>query len=158
MRRLGVGDARAFAELDADIFGHEAWPPGVIEDQLASDRIVAIGVDAELPESNEPRSITPATRKLDAAGMLGLGIEAELLTISVRPSRRREGLASHIITALLESAEGAEACFLEVRASDDGARALYEGLGFVEVGRRRRYYRDDDAVVMRKELGKPSLS
>jgi ribosomal protein S18 acetylase RimI-like enzyme len=41
--------------------------------------------------------------------------------------------------------------FLEVRASNAAARALYASAGFVAVGRRARYYRDpdEDAVVMR---------
>jgi len=143
MRRLGRSDARAFAALDVEIFGDESWPEGVIEDQLAHPRIVAVGVDGE--------------DGLDAAGMLGLGIEAELLTISVRPERRRSGLATAIVTALLDLADGAESCFLEVRASDDGARELYEKLGFRDVGRRRRYYRNDDAIVMRKDFGNTSL-
>lgn len=139
MRRLSAADAPAFAALDREIFGPEAWPEGVIADQLAHERIVAIGIDGD--------------NGLDAAGMLGLGIEAELLTISVRPSRRRQGLATAIVRALLDLAEGAESCFLEVRASDEGARRLYERIGFYEVGRRRHYYRDDDAVVMRKDFG-----
>lgn len=139
MRRLGRSDAGAFAQLDRDVFGAEAWPQSVIEDQLGHDRIVALGVDGD--------------NGLDAAGMLGLGVEAELLTISVHPARRRQGLARTIILGLLEAAEGAEACFLEVRSRDDGARALYEGLGFYEVGRRQHYYRDDDAIVMRRDFG-----
>ena len=44
---------------------------------------------------------------------------------------------------------------LEVRAASAGAIALYEGMGFVLVGRRRRYYRGpvDDALLMRLGLG-----
>lgn len=42
--------------------------------------------------------------------------------------------------------------FLEVRSRSEGARALYEGRGFVPVGLRRRYYRDDDALVMRRDV------
>lgn len=222
MRILGREDAAAFAALDADIFGVEAWPPGIIEEQLVYDRIVAVGIDErDLLDShvqqdgrqteddgrhghhdrrrdqvdggddqvgrhenqvdgrhgkldrmdNADRGASrngqgtgragdtpPGRGRLAAAGMLGLGIEAELLTISVRPEHRRKGLASQIITELLRLADGAEACFLEVRASDDGARSLYEGLGFYEVGRRRGYYRDEDAVVMRKDFGKPDIS
>ncbi|AZN28865.1 GNAT family N-acetyltransferase [Flaviflexus salsibiostraticola] len=138
MRRLGPADAEAFAALDRDIFGPDAWPEGIIADQLAHERIVALGIDGE--------------HGLDAAGMLGLGIEAELLTVSVRPERRRQGLAGAIVRGLLDLAEGAESCFLEVRAADEGAQRLYRELGFYEVGRRHRYYRDDDAVVMRKDL------
>jgi ribosomal-protein-alanine N-acetyltransferase len=45
---------------------------------------------------------------------------------------------------------------LEVRAGRAGAIALYTGLGFVIVGRRRRYYREpvDDALLMRLDLAK----
>jgi ribosomal-protein-alanine N-acetyltransferase len=46
--------------------------------------------------------------------------------------------------------------FLEVRPSNPLAKALYESVGFVEIGRRPRYYpaRDgrEDAVVMVLEL------
>ncbi|MFC2434992.1 MAG: GNAT family N-acetyltransferase, partial [Peptidiphaga sp.] len=48
--------------------------------------------------------------------------------------------------------EGAETVFLEVRSRSEGARALYEGRGFVPVGLRSRYYRDDDALVMRRDV------
>ncbi len=43
---------------------------------------------------------------------------------------------------------------LEVRACSDGARRLYERMGFIEVGRRRGYYETptDDAVLMRLEV------
>ncbi|WP_054953346.1 GNAT family N-acetyltransferase [Flaviflexus massiliensis] len=157
MRLLGPADTEAFAQLDLDIFGVEAWPAGVIAEQLATNRIVAYGVDSTSSSPGEDGTgtvIEGGAGRLDAAAILALGIEAELLTISVRPERRREGLATRLITQLLTHAGKAEACFLEVRASDRGARSLYEGLGFVEVGRRKRYYRDDDAVVMRKELRK----
>ena len=118
-----------------------------------------IGARPEIGQGTGRAGDTPPGRgRLAAAGMLGLGIEAELLTISVRPEHRRKGLASQIITELLRLADGAEACFLEVRASDNGARSLYNGLGFYEVGRRRGYYRDEDAVVMRKDFGKPDIS
>jgi ribosomal-protein-alanine N-acetyltransferase len=43
--------------------------------------------------------------------------------------------------------------FLEVSATNDAARRLYDGAGFVEVGRRPRYYADGtDAVLMQRAL------
>ncbi|WP_431272740.1 hypothetical protein [Dankookia sp. P2] len=43
--------------------------------------------------------------------------------------------------------------FLEVAAGNAAARGLYQGLGFAEVSRRRRYYPDgSDALVMRRDL------
>jgi ribosomal-protein-alanine N-acetyltransferase len=47
--------------------------------------------------------------------------------------------------------------YLEVRASNDHARALYDSRGFVEVGRRKAYYRRpvEDAIVLRRVLEQP---
>jgi ribosomal-protein-alanine acetyltransferase len=73
--------------------------------------------------------------------------EAEILNIAVAPESRRLGVA----TALIESLNVPEA-FLEVRESNDVARALYEKLGFREAGRREDYYDDpvESAIVMRR--------
>jgi ribosomal-protein-alanine N-acetyltransferase len=62
------------------------------------------------------------------------------------------------LTHLLETAaqKSVNVVFLEVRASNQSARALYESAGFNEMGLRRNYYPDasgrEDAVLMGKEL------
>ena len=74
-----------------------------------------------------------------------------LMNISVDPSRRREGIATGLLTALIERIDDPTAQLtLEVRKSNAGAIALYERFGFRAAGRRRRYYQDngEDAVVM----------
>ena len=141
MRVLGPADADAFARLDRDTFGKDAWPPAVIAEQLASERVLAVGVDG------------PAG--LDAGAMIGLGPDAEILTVSVRPHRRREGIARRMLSWLMAEAgkRGSERCYLEVRQGSEGARALYRGLGFRDVGMRPRYYGDEDAAVMVYEYG-----
>ena len=47
---------------------------------------------------------------------------------------------------------GAAVCFLEVRSKNSAAIALYESFGFQKISLRKHYYKDDDAVVMKKEL------
>ena len=90
--------------------------------------------------------------------VLKLGVEtaAELETVAVAMEARRRGLGRRLCCKMQEwcEAQGAGAIELEVRAGNLGAIALYDGLGFVEVGRRRGYYRDpvEDAVLMRLEL------
>ena len=55
------------------------------------------------------------------------------------------------------AAGGAREVFLEVRASDDVARHLYERHGFTAIGLRRNYYPrlGEDALVMRADLTAP---
>jgi ribosomal-protein-alanine N-acetyltransferase len=84
--------------------------------------------------------------------------EAELLAMGVVPERRRGGAGRALVDAACASAwaGGAAAMFLEVRADNAAAQALYEGAGFAAVGRRPGYYADadgaHDAIVMRKGL------
>lgn len=85
----------------------------------------------------------------------GGGGEAEVLTLATRPQARRQGVARQALTAALAKAhaDGVERVFLEVAEDNTAARALYETLGFREVGRRKGYYErghnaSDDALVM----------
>jgi ribosomal-protein-alanine N-acetyltransferase len=81
--------------------------------------------------------------------------EAEILTLAVAPSGRRQGRGRALLEAAFAemAARAAAQVFLEVSTANAAARALYAAAGFVEVGRRRRYYRDGaDALVMRRDL------
>ena len=87
--------------------------------------------------------------------------DAEILTLAVDPAFRRRGLARMLVegAARLAESQGAEALFLEVAEDNPAAIALYAGLGFDQVGRRRAYYarkgRDAvDALVMRRALNR----
>jgi [ribosomal protein S18]-alanine N-acetyltransferase len=82
--------------------------------------------------------------------------EAEVLTLAVAPSVRRQGIATALLRAAAAEmkARGATRLFLEVATGNAAALALYRREGFVEVGRRRRYYADrSDALVLRAALG-----
>lgn len=82
--------------------------------------------------------------------------EADVMNIAVAPEYRRQGIGSALIKALTEllHTKGIESLFLEVRASNDPAINLYQGFGFVQVGRRKKYYVNptEDALILRKEL------
>lgn len=82
--------------------------------------------------------------------------EAEITNVAVAPTARRGGIGTAMVghLAALAVAGGARAVYLEVRESNAAARALYAGLSFAEVSRRRNYYRnpEEDAVVMRRGL------
>lgn len=84
-----------------------------------------------------------------AAGRQTAPAEAEILNLAVHPSARRRGVARALLRALLETLDGE--VFLEVRASNLAAIALYESLGFSPVGTRSGYYAHppEDGVVLK---------
>lgn len=81
--------------------------------------------------------------------------EMHILNLSVHPLYRRRGIARRLVIEAVRraSAMGAEKAYLEVRASNAPATALYSSLGFVSIGIRRSYYDNprEDAVVMTLE-------
>lgn len=81
---------------------------------------------------------------------------AEIETVAVGASMRRQGVGKALCIAAMDWARGiaARGIELEVRASSRGALALYRSLGFGELGMRRGYYRDpvEDAVLMSAPL------
>jgi ribosomal-protein-alanine N-acetyltransferase len=97
--------------------------------------------------------------RIAASAVLQLaGGDAELLSMAVLPAMRRQGMARRMLGELIAraAAYGAGSIWLEVRASNRPAIALYAGAGFIEVGRRKEYYRSatgrEDALVMRLVL------
>lgn len=82
--------------------------------------------------------------------------EFEVLNFAIASAYRRRGIATQLLRDVLQYARnaGTRRAFLEVRASNRIAIALYEKLGFRVCGRRANYYRDpaDDAVLMAMEI------
>ena len=80
--------------------------------------------------------------------------ECELANVAVAPTIRRAGAGGALLDDLIAEVErrGGATIWLEVRASNAAARALYESRGFAEMGRRKGYYRApvEDAVLMRR--------
>jgi len=76
--------------------------------------------------------------------------EAHILDLAVRPGLRRRGLASWLFERVIEMFHEAyvKGAFLEVRKSNASAIRLYKKFGFKESYERKRYYGDEDALVM----------
>jgi ribosomal-protein-alanine acetyltransferase len=145
-RPLGAEDLVLVAALEAQI--HAApWTLGNFADALAAGYSTRVGVRAG---------------RIVAYGVLLLGPgEAQILNISVVPDARRCGLGRALVAQFIDDARrmGAEQCFLEVRASNVAAIALYESAGFAPIARRNHYYPPaalelprEDALVMRRAL------
>ena len=82
--------------------------------------------------------------------------ESDMMNVAVHPDYRRRGIAEKLCLALVDALKekGNHCLTLEVRASNDPAKALYEKLGFRQIGLRKNYYRNprEDACILRKEF------
>ncbi len=134
-----------------------------VEDVPAAHEIDKLSFTLPWPERSFRFEVSdnPASRcwvaELDGrlVGMLVLWKivdEAHIATLATHPEFRRMRIAEQLLVTALESAyaEGARSALLEVRAGNEAAQALYRKFGFEEVGRRGRYYKDnnEDAVLM----------
>lgn len=78
--------------------------------------------------------------------------ESHITNIAVREDARGRGLGKRLTGELLQVLSNLGACYatLEVRVSNLRAQNLYKSLGFISVGKRKRYYEDnnEDAFLM----------
>ena len=137
-------DAARCAELESQLFdGDDPWPARAFLAELEAkhNHYVAARSDDKL---------------VGYGGIARLGrkkpYEYEIHTIGVDAAHQGQGIGRQLLTALLEYANGGT-IFLEVRTDNDAAISLYESVGFVRVGMRRRYYRASgaDAYTMRRD-------
>jgi ribosomal-protein-alanine N-acetyltransferase len=120
------------------------WGEGEYRNVFAAGsvpRIVLVGEDPEVVAFIVVRTIGP---------------EWEIENVAVTPEARRHGIGVALVRAVETQAQhrGAQALFLEVRASNQAARALYERAGFKVFGQRKDYYAHptEDAIVYRYEV------
>lgn len=95
------------------------------------------------------------------AGLLVMADEGYITNVAVFPEYRRQGVAAKLISVFENFARGNKLAFLtlEVRPSNTGAIALYEGFGFREAGRRKNYYDlpKEDALILTKTYGEAEV-
>ncbi len=137
IRRMTRSDIPAVAGLEAEIYP-QPWSPRVFFDELAMDnRRYLVAVD----ESAAP---------IGYGGLLIVEDDAHITTIAVAPRARGQQLGTQLMLRLVDEAidTGTRHLTLEVRASNETAQRLYDRFGFEPVGRRKNYYKDEDALVM----------
>lgn len=90
------------------------------------------------------------------AGLWHIADEGHITNVAVKRQARGLGLGEALLVALIQVARelGLRAMTLEVRVSNTPARSLYEKLGFLYAGTRKRYYQDnnEDAAIYWLEL------
>ena len=138
-------DLDAIMAIERASFPTDAWSAASMGAELASPHTWYV-VDEE------------AGRLLGYAGLRSVrgSADADIQTIAIAAAARGRGRGRTLLRSLLAEASrrGARELFLEVRADNPVAHALYVSEGFLDVGRRPRYYQPDDvdAVVMRLDL------
>lgn len=81
------------------------------------------------------------------------GEEVHIHDLAVLPEHRRKGIASALLSRLLDETKGAKRVRLEVRASNAAAQAFYKKHGFREAAFLPHYYEDgEDGILMIREV------
>ena len=145
VRAATPDDVPTIADLEVDNLGVDAWSEGLVREGVTGNLPTISYLVAEVDGSVVGHATASVVADI-----------AELQRIAVEPAHRRTGLATELLDAVIGSARegGADRLLLEVREDNAGALAFYAARGFVEVDRRRRYYRDGTtAVVMRRGIG-----
>ncbi len=80
--------------------------------------------------------------------------EGEIVSISVHPDYRGLGIGNKLMETFISllKNKGGKRCFLQVRVSNITAIEFYKKLGFKILKREKRYYLDEDAYLMKKDL------
>ncbi len=118
------------------------------------------GIFRECLRAGYPAWVMERADAVVAYGIISVAAsEAHILNLCVDPAWQRRGLGRKMLELLLLAARRltAESVFLEVRASNHRAAAIYEQAGFRRIGLRKRYYRGpdgqrEDAVVLARSL------
>ena len=145
LRTATADDLAAIMDLERTSFPTDAWSEAMMREELVSPHGRYL-VDVE------------AGRLLGYGGVRAVAgaADADIQTIAIAEASRGRGRGRALLRALLQTARdrGAREVFLEVRADNPTAPALYASEGFVEIARRPRYYQPDDvdAVVMKLDL------
>ena len=138
LRRMEARDLPSVMEIDA-LSLPRPWSAAIWRGELGSP----YGLYLVLEERGE------VFGQIGVRHVLG---ELHITTIAVKPEYRRRGHARALIAAALAAYPNASHVHLEVRPTNVEAIALYESLGFRETGRRPRYYGDEDALLMTRNL------
>lgn len=142
IRRMTASDVVQVADIEKNVFS-EPWPEHEFQKAVT-----------------DPNYVWLVAEYMDGiagyAGAVCVTDEADITNVAVSEDFRRYGIASQLIQSLVTVLTGnhISMVFLEVRESNVAAIALYNNMGFYQVGRRPDFYRKppEAALLMRKDL------
>ena len=141
LKRMSRADIPAVAEIEKLSFA-DPWNEQTITESFDNENSIWLaGYEAD-------GTLTSYLGGVSIAG------EAEIYRVACHPDKRRGGFCEGLVL-LMEALEEVETIYLEVRASNAPARALYEKCWFEVCGERKAYYENptEDAILMRWEPG-----
>lgn len=141
IEEMTIDDIQAVAAIEQASFS-DPWPARYFLTELSSNKLALYLVTR------------CHSRVIAYIGAWLIFEEVHITTLAVEQSFHSQGLATRLVETLLQKVLplGAETITLEVRPSNTAARTFYEKLGFKECGYRRKYYIDEDAIIMTKQL------
>lgn len=146
-RPVVAADLPRIMEIEAAGFLHP-WSEGLLRAELANPCSSLLAAVAPDPHGRE--------RILGYVISWLVHDEVHILNVGTAPEARRRGVGRALMEAAVASGRrrGARLAMLEVRRSNAPAIALYQALGYRQVGVRPRYYAEEgeDAIVMTLEL------
>lgn len=140
-------DLPVIVSMEREIYRDDAWSVSQFKEELAAvpkNRFYIVAVSGEHEIVGYAGAFSP-----------DIGLDADVLTLTVSPKYRRQGIGRAMLEQLIAWARerDAPAIFLEVREGNEEASPLYISAGFEPISRRNNYYSlGVDAVIMKKEL------
>ncbi|GII53100.1 ribosomal-protein-alanine acetyltransferase [Planotetraspora thailandica] len=144
VRQMTMDDLPVVMEIERTTFPSDAWSESMMRGELGDQ-----------PRTRHYVVACVGDEIVGYGGLAAAADQADIQTIAVLAGHRRAGVGAALMDTLLAEAvrRGAEAVFLEVRADNGPAQAMYDRFGFERLGLRRRYYDDGtDAITMVKKL------
>ena len=146
-REMIALDLPVVVAMEREVYKNDAWSVGQFKEELA----------------NVPRNrfyIVSVSQSNEIAGYAGVfspdvSLAADVLTLTVSPQYRRQGIGRAMLDQLTAwaIARKAPAIYLEVREGNEEASPLYFSAGFQPISKRPNYYSFGvNAVVMSKAL------
>lgn len=141
-------DLPVIVSMEREIYRTDAWSMGQFKEELAAvprNRYYIVAQNDENEVVGYAGAFSP-----------DLGLDADVLTLTVAPKYRRQGIGRALLDQLITWAKmrKAPAIFLEVREGNVEASPLYKSAGFEPISTRSNYYSlGVNAVIMKKDLG-----
>ena len=140
IRKASLDDLNQIYLIEKDVFSSEHWTLEMVERELKN----FLGATTWIIEAS--------TVVLGYCMMRIVSNEANVINMSIKSSRQREGLGSFLLAYVLNQLPINSSVFLEVKEGNLSAVNLYKRLGFRVINLRRNYYKDGrTALIMHLE-------